>query len=589
MDLRFDRNYEVNAWIIRARWFYALGIGVMGILTKMLQSYDLPYSATVLMVGFALIVNLLFVLWLKNAQRTKSKLSFNLLGVSQIAFELFIFSIVFYIAGGLSSVTAIFFVLPIFLTAVLFGTAGSVLASLIAGLFVGAVVYLELTSDILPHLSRYGEMTYEYTRPEVAFVKYISYYIFYVIVGVYLGFLAKLLFRRESQLQEKAHLLEKETKLRKSEIKKTKEIKDKSIAIIANLSDPIIVLDEKHRFSLFNPAAEEIFGIGIPDLGKKVECTGNICHYQYDLESYKALIKRDFKVKRIEEERLHDLEVEEMKIKYKGEDKVYKVITSRVTGDHGEYYGVMKIFYDMTRENRIDRMKSEFISVAAHQLRTPLSAIKWSIDIVMKEVGKKIGKENLDLLTKSYKSNERMIELVNDLLNVSRIEEGRFGFIFKRHNFGEILDAVLTEVKAVAQNRKIKIEIKAPDSLPDVEVDKDKILMVLQNLLDNAVKYSVDSGKVVLEVKRIKNKLQVSVKDSGVGIPKKEQEKLFKKFFRAENVVKMETEGTGLGLFIAKNIIEKHGGEISFKSQEGKGSEFIFTIPIKNGNIKNNK
>lgn len=589
MNINLNRNLEVNSWIIKVRWFYILGFSLLGVSAKAFGSYDFPYLINFSLVISALLINALFFLYFAYLKKINSCQLFLVFSFLQIIFELFIFTVIFYFAGGLASIAATFFVLPIFLTAILFGPKGSMSASFFSFVLISLIVFLEFTTEKFHHLPRFGEITYHYQNVSVALVYLISWLVFYLIIGFYLGFLSELTLRREKMLDEKANQLKKETKLRKKEIEKTKEVKDKSIAVVANLSDPIIVLDENHCFSLFNPAAQEIFGVDIPDLGKKIECVGNVCRYQYDLESYRDLIKKDFRVKRIEEDRAHDLEVEEMKIKHKGEERVYKVITSKVTGDHGEYYGVMKIFYDMTRENRIDKMKSEFISVAAHQLRTPLSAIKWSIDIVLKDSGKKISKDNADLLEKSYRSNERMIELVDDLLNVSKIEEGRFGFVFKKYNFREIIDIILAELKTIAQNKKIKIKVDVPSKLPEVEIDKDKILMVLQNLIDNAVKYSIAGGKVKLEVKKIKNKIQVAVKDNGVGIPKQEQEKLFKKFFRAGNVVKMETEGTGLGLFIAKNIIQKHGGDIKFKSVEGKGSEFVFTIPIKNGNFKNNK
>ncbi len=587
MDFQLERKIKANFWIIKSRWYYILGLSFIGVMLKILGRYDFPYWLNFSLASFALLVNFLFFYFAKKIEQSKPKISLAILSYSQIIFELFIFTSIFYFGGSIESSAAIFYILPIFSSSLVLNPKGSLVVAFLSGALISSVVALEHLG-VLPHFYRFGEPTIHYENSTIAFSTVLTHAVFYIIIGVYSSFIAKIFSKREIMLRKNAEALNKETRLRKKEIKKTKEIKDKSIAIIANLSDPIIVLDEKHRFSLFNPAAEEVFGVGIPDLGKKIECTGNICRYQYDLNSYKKLIKKDFTVRRIQEERIHDLSVEEMTINYNGEERVYKVITSKVTGDHGEYYGVMKIFYDLTRENRIDRMKSEFISVAAHQLRTPLSAIKWSIDIVLKEAGKKIGKDNVDLLMKSYKSNERMIALVNDLLNVSRIEEGRFGYVMKKYNFKEIVDSIMGEVGAIAKERRIKIKINSPKVLPNVEVDKDKILMVLQNLLDNAIKYSKKNGIVKVNVKKVKNNIQVTIKDDGIGIPKKEQEKLFKKFFRAENVIKMETEGTGLGLFIARNIIHKHGGEISFQSEEGKGTEFTFTIPIKNGSIKNN-
>jgi two-component system phosphate regulon sensor histidine kinase PhoR len=584
MNIKFARNLEVNSWVIKARWLYTFGIGFLGVITKFIGSYDLPYLLTLSLVIFASFVNSIFTYALKRLKNNGTEVGFWLLSFWQVAFELLIFSAVFYIAGGLSSITAVFFVLPIFLTAILFGPKGSIVSALFSGFFIGIVVYFEYASKMFPHLLRYGELTYEYANPRIAFVQVISYFIFYIIVGIYLGFISRLLFQKEKMLEQNADQLTKETLLRKKEMENTKEIKDKSIAIIANLSDPIIVLDEDHRFYLFNPAAQEILGVGIPDLKKKILDGKKKSSEKYSLENYRSLIKIKFKVKQITEERIHDISVEEVSLNHLGEDRVYKVITSKVTGDHGEYYGVMKIFYDLTREKRIDRMKSEFISVAAHQLRTPLSAIKWVVDMVVKGDAGKINKEQADLLTKAYKSNERMIRLVDDLLNVSRIEEGRFGYNFARYKFDEIINIAIDDIKTKADKKGVAILLDVEPSIPEIEVDRDRILMVLENLLDNAVKYTPAGGKIQLKAKAVLSELEVRVKDDGIGIPEKDQAKLFSKFFRAENVVRMETEGTGLGLFIAKNIIEKHHGRLGYNSRENEGTEFWFSIPMNNHN-----
>lgn len=193
----------------------------------------------------------------------------------------------------------------------------------------------------------------------------------------------------------------------------------------------------------------------------------------------------------------------------------------------------------------------------------------------------KLNSEQKELLSKGYKSNERIIALVNDLLNVSRIEEGRFGYNFKKENFEEVLNVVLENVESLVKRSNINLSVVKPKKIPKVYMDKERLSLVLQNLVDNAIKYTPEYGKVEIKILILEKLLKVVVKDNGVGIPEEEKAKLFSKFFRASNVMRMQTEGSGLGLFIAKNIIEKHGGRITLQSQEGKGTEIDFTLPLK--------
>jgi signal transduction histidine kinase len=242
----------------------------------------------------------------------------------------------------------------------------------------------------------------------------------------------------------------------------------------------------------------------------------------------------------------------------------------------------MKIFNNLTREKMLDKMKSDFISIAAHQLRTPLSAIKWAIKMVLDGDTGKLNEEQSGMLFKGYQSNERIIELVNDMLNVSRIEEGRFGYSFSEGDILKELDFVVDSLQGKIKEKNIKLSVIKPETVPSILMDQQKMTLVLQNLIENAIKYTPDRGSVDITMELAGDFLKTRVKDSGVGIPEEDKEKMFSKFFRASNVTRMQTEGSGLGLFIVKNIIKKHGGEISFDSKEGIGTEFVFSLPLKN-------
>jgi signal transduction histidine kinase len=230
----------------------------------------------------------------------------------------------------------------------------------------------------------------------------------------------------------------------------------------------------------------------------------------------------------------------------------------------------------------IDKMKSEFISIAAHQLRTPLSAIKWAIKMVLDGDAGALNEEQQAILSKGYISNERVINLINDMLNVSRIEEGNFGYRFEQANFMVLVSLVTDNLQSLLREKQIKLKVESSHKVIAIDIDEEKMYMALESLLTNAIKYSPPNSEVKLVLEKGSNMLVIRVKDRGLGIPVADQSKIFTKFYRAQNALKVETDGSGLGLFITKNIIEKHGGDITFTSEEGKGTEFVCTLPLKN-------
>ncbi len=232
------------------------------------------------------------------------------------------------------------------------------------------------------------------------------------------------------------------------------------------------------------------------------------------------------------------------------------------------------------RLREIDKLKSEFISVAAHQMRTPLSGIKWSLDMLVKETFGPVNVKQKRLLMKSHESNERMILLVNDLLKIDRLESGRSKFEFVRVNLKDIVDNVLYYVNPQAERKNIRINLSAEDMLPFVNVDTEKMREVVQNIIENAVKYSKEEGDIDINIYTENENVVLSVKDNGIGIPEDFRDNVFTKFYRGGNAVKIKTEGNGLGLYVSKEIVKKHDGDISFESKEGVGTVFYVRIPV---------
>jgi len=346
---------------------------------------------------------------------------------------------------------------------------------------------------------------------------------------------------------------------------KSEEERDKTLAIFDNFPGGLLFLDKEDRISSANSDIRDFFGLDPKEIiGKKIdelEKPSLIPFIDILKESSNGIYRKELKL----EENLI-LEVSAIPVM-----RVEKKI------------GILIILRNITREKIIERLKTEFVSIAAHQLRTPLSAVKWTLKMILDGDLGEVPERQREFLNKTYISNERMIRLINDLLNITRIEEGRFLYSVQKRDIIEVAEKVVTSSKEEAQRRGIHFEFKKPrEKIPKVKIDSEKISLVLQNLLDNAIHYTKIGGhvKVSIDYLKDKEKIIISVKDTGIGIFKDQQRRVFSRFFRGTNAIKTETEGTGLGLFIAKNIVEAHNGKIWFESKKNEGSTFHFSLPI---------
>lgn len=343
--------------------------------------------------------------------------------------------------------------------------------------------------------------------------------------------------------------------------------KNKISAILSNFIDPVIFIDEKRYLRIFNPAAQNIFGIKNSDIGKNIE------RLVFKTDELKSIIIAE------KEAELTDSQ-KEIFVEQNGNQKYFKALSAEVLNDKKEFIGTLKIFYDLTKEKELDKSKSEFISVAAHQLRTPLSAIKWIFELLLRDEAGKVKSEQRHYLEMGYVSSEKIIITVNELLNISKIEEKNLKLNLSSCDIQKILAGIRIDIEYIVKSKKIELRFEIAENLPAVICDKSKISMALENILSNAANYTSENGKIIVSVAANGGFLVISVTDNGIGIPEKEKEKIFSKFFRASNAIKVQSDGSGLGLFIAKSILKMHQGDITFESQEGKGTKIIITLPI---------
>jgi PAS domain S-box-containing protein len=625
----------LNGWLIIARWFWLSSVFALiagGNLIFPLSGGAFSFLLALISFLFFLFLNSLFFWYWRRLGKTKDKeksgAGLTGLCLVQIVGDFFFLACLVVCAGSNAATIGIFCLIPVIEGAFLFGIPGGVLTGIASAFLISGEAASEYWTYLFYYVWPYdaavsGEPE-EWRWMTALLVQAGIWSLFYIVVGIFVGSGSRLLAQREKQWQmrfeqsrwqdkmrqEKVEELEEDTEEMAKEDKQLKRVnarlsqkikeleksekslmrafsdlqeariqieeeQNKVTAIVSNFIDPIILIDKKGCLGLINPAARDVFGFTNSHLGQSVSRDNN-----YSFENFRKLVQKKFQIKAVKSQDIPEA-TEEVEVEDGGQHLTYKVVTATVNDSRGRYMGHMKIFYNVTREKMIDRMKTEFISIAAHQLRTPLSSIKWVIKMVLSGDAGDLNEEQAELLDKGYKSNERMIGLVNDMLDVSRIEEGRFGYDFAVENFTETLDIIIETLSSQISEKHIKFKVDKPKKLPKVEMDKKKMSLVLQNLLENAVKYTPEYGRIEVILEPGEKFLRVRVKDNGVGIPAEDQAKLFSKFFRANNVIRMQTEGSGLGLFIVKNIIQKHGGDITFTSEEGKGTEFAFTLPFK--------
>jgi len=239
-------------------------------------------------------------------------------------------------------------------------------------------------------------------------------------------------------------------------------------------------------------------------------------------------------------------------------------------------YLIIKGFEDLAQTNHL---KTEFVNIVSHQLRTPLTGIKWTLELIRKSKSL-THEEILEKLDEIKENNQRMIRLVNDLLDVARIEQKRLNLQPQKVFLDEMIQKLIEEYNPLAKASNIKIISETKSDIPAIIIDPQGIGLVLRNLLDNAIRYTKGGGAIRIKLTKKGNSVRCEIQDEGVGIPNKDQKNIFQKFFRSQNIMKYQTIGTGLGLFIAKAFIKESNGKIDFWSKEKKGSTFWFELPI---------
>lgn len=389
-----------------------------------------------------------------------------------------------------------------------------------------------------------------------------------------IGSLATAFNEMSQQIETSYETLESKVRQR---TKSLEQAKAKDEAMLSSIGEGLVATDEKGKIVLVNKVFEQLLGWQAKDVYGK-QLTAVISMIAADGTSTVPVQKR--LIAQALEKRV--VMTSTTPISFKRKDGGLIPVTSTVSPIMvgKKQIGAVMVFRDTTKEREIDQAKTEFVSLASHQLRTPLSIVNWYTEMLLAGDIGKVTKEQHKYLVEIYQGNKRMVDLVNALLNVSRLELGTFVVEPVPTDLVKLVRQVMDENKVLFDEKQIKLS-DSFEKVPEVQVDPKLFTMVIQNLLSNAIKYTPEKGKIVISIAPENEKtLLLKIADTGYGIPKKQQDKIFSKLFRADNVLEKDTEGTGLGLYIVKAIIDHSGGTIRFESAENKGTTFFITLPI---------
>lgn len=355
--------------------------------------------------------------------------------------------------------------------------------------------------------------------------------------------------------------------------------KQKYLATLKNLGEGVIAVDKQGKITLVNQAAEKMLGYSQAELLNK----NYVEVIQAENELGEKIAAKDralFQSMRLQRTtKSQYVYIRKNKTKF----AIETVDTPILLGK--EILGVVTVFRDVTKEREIDKAKTEFVSLASHQLRTPLGISKWYLEAIQSsEDFKQLPPKHKEYLAEVYSNNERVLSLVRDLLSVSRIDQGNVKDNPQLTNISSLLKSITKEMSIAATKKDVELRLElATTPMSEVMIDSIRLREVIENLITNAIQYNHPGGEVTIRVAKKNNQfLNITVSDNGMGIPATDLEKIFLKFFHSKKTAQNNTEGSGLGLYIAKSYVDGWGGKIQVISSEGTGSTFAITIPITN-------
>lgn len=383
-----------------------------------------------------------------------------------------------------------------------------------------------------------------------------------------------------ADLRLKAKKFDEELKKAVRKVEREKKVladeKERVESVIRNLAEGLLVVDKDGKVVLMNPAAERMLGVkkeqkigravtdGLREEQVVAMASGNLRDPGGDVSKHVEVVSVNDDTKRI-----------------------LQTSTAVIENENGQTVGMVSVLSDVTRQKELEELKTKFVANVSHELRTPLVAIQKSLGLILTQELGEINPEQAKFLNIAHRNIERLSRLINDLLDISKIEAGGMRLNARAVRVRELAGHVASTMETWVKDKKIKIEMKFPDPEIEVEADPDRLTQVLTNLMGNAVKFTPDNGTLTLEAARAQDPqtgmemVEIGVRDTGIGIDPEDLEKIFEKFVQVGLAQPAGVSSTGLGLTITKEIVELHGGKIWVESEVGTGSRFAFRIPAK--------
>ena len=367
----------------------------------------------------------------------------------------------------------------------------------------------------------------------------------------------------------------------KSAVEKLTAEEKKMTAIVNSIAEGLILVDSSNRVLHINPAAERLLNLSLDSIDKDItEIIQNDELIHIFEEDQRQILQHKPTEQILSKHEEINLTSEVTLTRY-NEKLVLRIIASPFLDESGLILGTVYLFDDITREKEIDQMKSDFISLVSHELRTPLTSIIGFVSFILDGKAGTINDRQRNSLARVQRQSKRLAALINDLLDISRIESGRIQMDQASISLLEIVTQRIEEIRPQADEKSIQLDLTAPESAPNIFGDEARIGQVFTNLIGNAIKFTPNNGEVHVKVEADGNLLHVEVIDTGPGIPPEERQKIFDKFYQLSDISTRQQGGSGLGLSISKSIVEAHGGKLWIDDgNQGKGSNFQFVLPL---------
>jgi PAS domain S-box-containing protein len=346
-------------------------------------------------------------------------------------------------------------------------------------------------------------------------------------------------------------------------------------AILTSIAEGLVVADEQDNVVIANEAAQRLVGIPADELvGQPVGCLFDSCP-QDALQAARQAMSA------VAAQSQEGQLARAVSATLTCGKRIVKASFTSMLDDRQQFAGTVIVLRDVTAEQELAQAKSEFVSIVSHELRTPMTSIKGYTDLVLKGAVGELNEQQTRFLSTVKSNVDRMADLVQDLLDMSRIEAGRLRLKLEALDLKQVVYEVSETVAEAVRKQGLTLEVDIEPALPVVHADRNRVIQVLLNLVSNAYRYTPAGGRIIVSVHPIDGAVQVDVADTGIGIPEDEQETIFERFYRADHPMVRQQTGTGLGLPIARSLVEMHRGKLWVQSQVDRGSTFSFTLPLK--------